>query len=149
MELNPKQFFCQHCGEPLDNHVSEGKHGANFLFPEIQAKVGDGDTPIDLIRAVNNIEKTKRIDLNNRDELIHHLESVQGHGLIDDVGANSVEYRDAYGHIEENIPGIDWNSEKPTFSTEELQSLHNWLHSKSNIPHLTVGNEHYHLEDNN
>jgi hypothetical protein len=138
-----QQFTCRQCGEPINNHPSDGKHGANMMFEEFKAKVGDGDTPSDLISAVNNAARTQRVNLGNRKELINHLESVHGHGLIDDVGAGSVEYRDAYDHMD--VPGIDWNSSKEKLTTPELQTLHDHLHKIGGIPHLTNGNEHYHL----
>lgn len=143
--LNPHQFTCSQCGEPLSDHVSEGKHGANALFPEIEAKFGGGNAPLDLIQGVNQAARTAKVNLGNRKELVNHLESVAGHGLIDDVGANSVEYRDSYDHIGEDVPGVDFSRGPEKLSTPELQSLHTWLHNYQGIPHLTNGNEHYHV----
>ena len=144
--MNPKQFTCSHCGESLANHVSEGKHGANSVFPEIEAKFGGGNTPLSLIQGVNEAAKGAKVNLGNRKELVNHLESVSGHGLIDDVGADSVEYRDAYDHLQgHDIPGVDLNDGPDKLSTPELKSLHTWLHDYQGIKHLTDGDEHYHV----
>ena len=147
-----RQFFCEHCGESLDNHPTDemGKHGSSLVAEESVAKLNyrDGHTPTlhpDLIASMSKVEGNRPVNLNNRRDLVHHLESPHGHGFIDDVGHGSVEYRDAYDHIEHHIPGVNLDSGPEKFSMKELQALHSWHHEVNGIKHLNEGGMHYHV----
>lgn len=160
------QFTCEHCGQPLNDHPADefGKHGAISIFEEVAAKFNtqvepvkidgefkypDGHGPSlhpDLIASMGNVEANRKVDLSNRKDLVNHLESPHGHNLIDDVGYGSLEYRDAYDHYPEKIPGVDFTSGPEKLSLKELQALHMWFHDgPDGVKHLTKGNEHYHV----
>lgn len=160
-----KRLFCEHCGESLDNHVSDewGKHGAHAIFDEIAGKFNPSITPVkfdgelkypddhtptlhpDLVASMGKIEQNRPVNLNDRADLVHHLESPHGHNFIDDVGYGSIEYRDAFDHIEDHVPGVNFDSGPEKLSLKELQALHDWHHEVNGIKHLNEGGMHYHV----
>ena len=120
------QFNCPECGSP--------QYDASGYTPHDHMSFKLGPVDIDHIKALaqagrmsadaDEIERTRRVDLGNRADLVDHLASDKGHL----VGPHA-EWRNSYPELGPHIPGVrDSHGEDFKLTDAELRTIHMKLH---------------------
>lgn len=135
------QFNCQECGQPLytaegyspHEHWNLDKEDADFLVGLAKYRRLEADT--------DEIERTRKVNLADPADLKDHLASDNGHMV-----GKYANWRNSYPELPENIPGVrSGQDEDFEMNHREMRIIHEKLHEHYDEPHLTNGDEHYHV----
>lgn len=126
---------CVDCGKP-----NTDSHQHISFSPEETDRMKAWINAVQLGHMGAEIERTRTVDLNNKADLLDHLNSNNGH-IMEGFG----QWRNSHG--EDHIPGVrPAGDEDFELTHKELMAIHDHEHAKygDEEPHTTLDTSHFH-----
>ena len=141
------QFNCPDCGTPFYNENGYEPHSHGEAIPIDPRGTLDMANMFRTRADLDNVERTRKVDLSNKTDLLNHLSSSNGHMMGPYAGWRATYVGEGpKEELGETVPGVrNYRGDDFELTHAELKTLHDHLHRVWGEPHLTQGDEHYHV----